>query len=32
MGKAGLQLILIGSFGLFEWELQRGASLAVARR
>jgi Ca2+-transporting ATPase len=24
-------LILIGSFGLFEWELQSGASLAVAR-
>jgi Ca2+-transporting ATPase len=24
-------LILVGSFGLFEWELQSGASLAVAR-
>ena len=31
MGKAGLQLILIRSFGLFEWELQRDASLAVVR-
>jgi Ca2+-transporting ATPase len=24
-------LILVGSFGLFEWELQSGASLAAAR-